>query len=160
MWIGWAYCWARHRETNRRKTSPTTIPRTRPFGLVRATMRPRPMAEAMPAGTLAWASFWATRMKLVAAASSSRRMRRVSVVRPDGPGAAPLRPFLRFMRMRSSGRSTGWSGWNSLSEGCRGVRCVGTSCWVLEFLQSVGCSGCQGSGCQSLSRGGEFAEMK
>ena len=84
-------------------------------------MRPRPMAEAMPAGTLAWASVWATRMKLVAAVSSSRRMRRVSVVRPDGPGAAPLRPFLRFMRMRSSGRSTGWSGWNSLSEGCRGA---------------------------------------
>ena len=84
-------------------------------------MRPRPMAEAMPAGTLAWASFWATRMKLVAAVSSSRRMRRVFVVRPDGPGAAPLRPFLRFMRMRSSGRSTGWSGWNSLSEGCRGA---------------------------------------
>ena len=157
MWIGWAYCWARHRETKRRKTSPTTIPRTLPFGLVRATIRPRPMAWATVAGIPAWASLRATRMRLEVAVSSSNRMRRVSAVRPDGPGAAPLRAFRRFMR--SSGRSTGWSGWNSLSDGCRGVWCVGASCWILKFLQCVGCSGRQGPCCQGLSCGGEFAEM-
>ena len=91
MWIGWAYFWARHRETSLRNTSPTTIPRTLPLGLVRATIRPRPMARAISAGILAWAKCRATRMRLVVAVSSSSRMRRVSVVRPDGPGAAPLR---------------------------------------------------------------------
>ena len=125
VWIGWAYFWARHRETSLRNTSPTTMPRTLPLGLVRATIRPRPMARAISAGILAWARWRATRMRLVVAVSSSIRMRRVSAVRPDGPGAAPLRALLKFMRMRSSGRSTGWSGWNSLSDGCRGRRAQG-----------------------------------
>ena len=77
------------------------------------------------------------------AVSSSIRMRRVSAVRPDGPGAAPLRALLKFMRMRSSGRSTGWTVWLELAQrrvqGGVGLR--GAPCWVLKFLQRVCCSG-------------------
>ena len=90
-WIGEAKCWAMLRDTTLRRMSPMTIPRTRPCGFCNATMRPNPRAVAVGGGMLAAASCCATWTNAFALSSSSSRSRNISAVRPDGPGAAPLR---------------------------------------------------------------------
>ena len=56
----------------RRVKSPITMPRTRPFGFWRATMRPRPSALAASLGTAACATSCVTRTNRSEAPSSSR----------------------------------------------------------------------------------------
>ena len=77
--------WARERATSRRRKSPTTMPLTRPFGFCSATMRPRPMAAAMPGGTCARARSVAARTKARPDASSSKTRRHNSEVWHWGP---------------------------------------------------------------------------
>ena len=69
------FCWAKHRATKRRVKSPITMPRTRPFGFWRATMRPRPRALAASLGTAACATSCVTRTNRSEASSSSRSTR-------------------------------------------------------------------------------------
>lgn len=116
LWIGSAKCWARLRETTRRSKSPTMIPRTRPFGFCKATTRPRPMAWEMGNGTSAAASFDATRTKSRVQSSSSKTRRRVSAVRPEGPGVA-FRVLRRLRMMVAAGSWSRLAGWNCKMSG-------------------------------------------
>ena len=114
------------------------IPRTRPLGFCKATTRPKPRAEAMVAGTWARATCCATVASWCVAGSSSSRRRNVSAVRPDGPGAAPLRLQRRFWMMVAMGSSAGCSGWKML-ESCdlvvwRLVRCCWPAAGVTQFV--------------------------
>lgn len=102
-WIGEAKCWAMLRDTTLRRMSPMTIPRTRPFGFCSATMRPNPRAVAVGGGMLAAASCCATWTNVFVLSSSSSKSRNVSAVRPDGPGAAPLRVRRRLRMMVGAG---------------------------------------------------------
>ena len=95
------------RETTLRSKSPTTNPRTPPCGFCKATMRPKPMAGTIWGGTLAVARRLHTSAKRAVVSSSSKTMRRVSGVRPDGPAAAPFRVFRRAVTSLSVAR---WSG--------------------------------------------------
>ena len=74
------------RDTKRRSVSPTTMPRTLPFGFCKATRRPKAIAAAMVGGTRAWARSWVTWPRWAVLVSSSKSNRSVSVVRPDGIG--------------------------------------------------------------------------
>ena len=89
-WMCWENCCARLRATNLRRRSPITRPRTRPLGFWRATRRPRPSAWLAVSGSSALAICCVTWMSLLVASSSSRTSRKVSAVRPEGPGAAPF----------------------------------------------------------------------
>ena len=66
-------------------------------------MRPRPSALAASLGTAACATSCVTRTKRSEAPSSSRSTRATSAVRPEGPGAAPLRARWRFESTNSGG---------------------------------------------------------
>ena len=53
--------------------------------------------------------------------SSSKSNRRVSVVRPDGPGAAPFRARRRLWRIIVVGMSAGLSGSKAITSGASGA---------------------------------------
>lgn len=95
------------RETTLRSKSPTTNPHTPPCGFCKATMRPKPMAGTIWGGSVAVARKLHTAAKRAVVSSSSKTMRRVSGVRPDGPAAAPFRVFGRAVTNLSVAR---WSG--------------------------------------------------
>ena len=86
-----ANCCANVRATSRRKVSPMTKPRTRPFGLRSAAMRLKRSAAAMTSGTSVSASLCAAWWSNCMSSSESRSRRKCSLVQPDGPGAAPRR---------------------------------------------------------------------
>ena len=126
-WCGWhaawkvvAYCCAMQRETKRRSVSPTTMPRTLPLGFCKATRRPKAIAVAMVGGTRAWARSCVTWPSWAVLVSSSKSNRSVSVVRPEGPGAAPLRARRRLRRIMVMGMSAGRSGSNAMTSGASG----------------------------------------
>ena len=74
----------------------------------------------MLGGTSALANDSATAVSRCVASSSSRTSRRVSLVRPDGPGAAPRLDFRRLWTIVWAGNWIGWSGWKLLTSGLRG----------------------------------------
>ena len=116
-----AYCCAMQRDTKRRSVSPTTMPRTLPFGFCKATRRPKAIAAAMVGGTRAWARSWVTWPRWAVLVSSSKSNRSVSVVRPDGPGAAPFRARRRLWRIIMVGMSAGLSGSKATTSGASGA---------------------------------------
>ena len=149
-WIGCAKCWAMLRDTTLRRMSPMTMPRTRPFGFRRATSRPSPMAVARDGGMLAAASCWAIWTNLLVLSSSSG-IRKVSAVRPDGPGAAPLRVRRRFRMMVAAGMCKAGQRVEVEQVLVDGLVAAGRSAgWVLEFVQGVPCAGCERSSCECL----------
>eukprot|EP00435_Cladocopium_sp_Y103_P033837 s884_g8.t1 len=95
------------RYTTLRSRSPTTNPRTPPYGFCKATMRPSPMAGTICGGTMAVARRFHTSAKRAVVSSSSKTMRRVSGVRPGGPAATPFHVFRRAVTSFSVAR---WSG--------------------------------------------------
>ena len=88
------------------------MPRTRPFGFDKATNRPRPKAALIAGGMFACAKRVATATKLFVMLSSSKISLKVSAVRPEGPGAAPLRARRTLARRVAAGRLVGLAGWN------------------------------------------------
>ena len=71
-----------------------------------------PMVLAMFGGIRAWARSWHTSTNKAVVASSSRTIRRVSAVRPEGPGAAPFLERLNAVSSLGTGSWSGWSGRN------------------------------------------------
>ena len=108
------------RPTSRRSTSPTTKAHTRPLGLRKATMRPARMAATTGTGTSARASRSAARCKSVQSASSSSKMRKCSLVMPEGPAAEPLLAVRRDARNGCKGSAHCSSGLNARSIGSEG----------------------------------------
>ena len=138
-WCGWhaawkvlAYCCAMQRETKRRSVSPTMMPRTLPLGFCKATRRSKAIAVAMVGGTRAWARSCVTWPSWAALVSSSKSSRSVSVVRPEGPGAAPLRARRRLRRIMVIGMSAGRSGSNAMTSGA-----MGSTDWIPKFVQGL-----------------------
>ena len=143
-WCGWhaawkvlAYCCAMHRETKRRSVSPTTMPRTLPLGFCKATRRPKAIAVAMVGGTRAWARRCVTWPSWAVLVSSSKSNRSVSVVRPEGPGAAPLRARRRLRRSMVIGMSTAvWLESHDLwCERC--IFLLGSTDWIPKFVKGL-----------------------
>eukprot|EP00959_Pyramimonas_sp_CCMP1952_P466046 9489347-Pyramimonas_sp.AAC.1 len=107
------------------------MPLTLPFGLVSAVSCPRRNASATGPGSLACAILVAAWCSELQACSSSRSVCKCSPVKPDGPGAAPLRQPRRLRRSLSdsskigsgakAARSplSGSRGWASLRAGSR-----------------------------------------
>ena len=113
-----AYPCASVRPTSRRITSPTTRARARPLGLRRATMRPARMAATTGVtGTSARASRPAARCESVQSASSSSKMRKGSLVMPEGPAAEPRVAVRRDARNGCKGSAHCSSGLNARSSG-------------------------------------------
>ena len=108
------YICAKLRETRRRTMSPMTMPRTRPFGFCKATIRPRARLGTIASGTLPSAICWATAVSRCVASSSSSMSRSVSAVRPEGPGAAPFLVRRGLLPMVAVDNSGSWSGWNAV----------------------------------------------
>ena len=86
------------------------MPRTRPFGFDKATNRPRPKAALIAGGMFACAKRVTTATKLFVMLSSSKISLKVSAVRPEGPGAAPLRARRTLARRVAAGRLVGLGG--------------------------------------------------
>ena len=111
------------------------MPRTRPFGFDKATNRPRPKAALIAGGMFACAKRVATATKLFVMLSSSKISLKVSAVRPEGPGAAPLRArrtLARFVGLAGWNWRTcsgiGWYGWAGRRAGSRSS-CKVASLW-------------------------------
>ena len=92
-----------------------------PFGFCKATRRPKAIAAAIVGGTRAWARSWVTWLRWAVLVSSSKSNRRVPVVRPDGPGAAPFRARRRLWRIIVVGMSAGLSGSKAITSGASGA---------------------------------------
>ena len=107
-------CWAMLRDTTLRRRSPTTRPRMRPFGFCSATSLPSAMALLACWGRSACASKCETCRKAWVASASSRTKRKVSSVRPEGPGAAPFRVRRRALMIKASGSWRGSAGTNCM----------------------------------------------
>ena len=72
-------------------------------------------------GTRAWARSCVTWPSWAVLVSSSKRNRSVSVVRPEGPGAAPLRARRRLRKIMVIGMSAGRSGSKAMTSGASGA---------------------------------------
>ena len=88
-----------------------TKPRTRPFGLCSATMRPKRSAVAMTSATSASASLCVAWWSNCMSSSESRSRRKCSLVQPDGPGAAPRRARRKLLTKAPHDSLTGSCGW-------------------------------------------------
>ena len=100
-WKWGAKCCARARPRRRRSTSPTTSARTRPLGFRRATRRPTRRPSKTTEGTSACASRRAAPCNRRLSSSSSRGMRKCSLVAPEGPAAEPRLALRRHSRKAS-----------------------------------------------------------
>lgn len=127
--MGSAYVWAKQRATSRRSRSPTMIALTLPWGFCKATRRPSPSALVMSRGTSALAIWLATVMNDWVVCSSSSTNRKVSAVRPDGPGAAPSRARRRLVSSWLAGRS---------GSGCQGQHGPRVKLWRWHGQQIQG----------------------
>ena len=94
------------RATNRRNTSPTTIPRTPPWGFCSAVMRPLLSTFTTLEGVDASGNSWPILQSNSASTGLSRRGRRCSTVVPDSPPAAPFFETLRFRKNPSESSHT------------------------------------------------------
>ena len=108
-------------DTTRRRRSPTTRPRMRPFGFWSATSLPNAMALLACWGRSACASKCETCRNAWVASASSRTKRKVSAVRPEGPGAAPFRVRRRALMIKASGSWRGSAGTNCMIAASMGV---------------------------------------
>ena len=94
-------------DRRRQCPGPDHLVLTRPL-----TNRPRPKAALIAGGMFACAERVATATKLFVILSSSKISLKVSAVRPEGPGAAPLRARRTLARRVAAGRLVGLAGWN------------------------------------------------
>ena len=113
-------------------------PRTLPLGFCKATRRPKAIAVAMVGGTRAWARSWVTWPSWAVLVSSSKSNRSVSVGRPEGPGAAPLRARRRLRRIMVIGDVGGAIWIESDDFWCeRGIFFLGSADWIPKFVKGL-----------------------
>ena len=109
LWNVWAWCWIKLRATTRGEHRRRQCPRPDHFVLTRPLTAP---AALIAGGMFACANRVATATKLFVMFSSCKISLKVSAVRPEGLGAAPLPARRTLARRVAAGRLVGLAGWN------------------------------------------------